>query len=166
MKFFQETFDLLYNCLYMPMKNLAKVFLDPLTLSISFILGVAYDWLHHRWELDHIISWKLFTGVVVLLMIDTVLGMWKHWHLKTFSSSGFSKLLGKVVIYWAFFKMADIVARVQMLGWTGDFMVSALLIREAISITENMAILRPELILNWILKRLKDFDEDGKVDNK
>lgn len=166
MKIFQETFDLLYNCLYMPMKNLAKVFIDPLTLSISFSLGVAYDWLHHRWELDHIISWNLFTGVVVLLMIDTVLGMWKHWKLKTLSSNGFSKLFGKVIIYWAFFKMADVVARVQMLGWTGDFMVSALLIREAISITENMAILRPELIPSWILKRLKDFDEDGKVDNK
>ena len=166
MKFLNDTFDLLYNGLYMPVKNLAKVFIDPLTLSISFSLGVAYDWLHHRWELDHIISWNLFTGVVVLLMIDTVLGMWKHWNLKTFSSSGFGKLLGKVVIYCAFFKMSDIVARVQMLGWTGDFMVSALLIREAISITENMAILRPELIPSWILKRLKDFDEDGKVDNK
>lgn len=166
MKFFNDTLDLLYNSLYMPMKNLAKVFIDPLTLSISFSLGVAYDWLRHRWELDHIISWNLFTGVVVLLMIDTVLGMWKHWNLKTFSSSGFGKLLGKVVIYWAFFKMADIVARVQMLGWTGDFMVSALLIRESISITENMAILRPELIPSWILKRLKDFDEDGKIDNK
>lgn len=166
MKFFEETFDLLYTTFCIPVKNVVKVFADPLTLSISFSLGVAYDWLHHRWELDHIISWNLFTGVVVLLMIDTVLGMWKHWHLKTFSSSGFGKLLGKVVIYWAFFKMADIVARVQLLGWTGDFMVSALLIREAISITENMAILRPELIPSWILKRLKDFDEDGKVDNK
>jgi len=166
MKVLHETYELLYNCLWLPTKNLGKVFIDPLTLSISFSLGVAYDWLHHRWELDHIISWNLFTGVVVLLLIDTVLGVWKHWQMKTLSSNGFGKLFGKVIIYWAFFKMADIVARVQMLGWTGDFMVSALLIREAISITENMAILRPELIPSWILKRLKDFDEDGKVDNK
>ena len=99
MKFFNDTLGLLYTTFCIPVKNVVKVFADPLTLSISFSLGVAYDWVHHRWELDHIISWNLFTGVVVLLMIDTVLGMWKHWHLKTFSSSGFGKLLGKVVIY-------------------------------------------------------------------
>jgi hypothetical protein len=48
-----------------------------------------------------------------------------------------------------------------------DLCYAALVVREAISIIENLGVIKPGLIPLWILKRLKQYDNEGtfKGDN-
>lgn len=156
----------LYNFFNPHVRSLSRVFLDPITLSLSAMLGGIITCIHQAWDRDHVVSWELITGLATLIIIDTFLGVWKHTKLGTISSSGFGSFAGKVIIYVLFEKTVEQIAGIKILEWTGDVLISALLIREAISIIENMASIRPELIPGWILKRLKDFDEDGKINQK
>jgi hypothetical protein len=39
---------------------------------------------------------------------------------------------------------------------------AALLVRESISIIENIGAIKPDLLPKWILKRLKSFDDKGQ----
>ena len=148
-----------------PIKKLWTVFSDPVTLSVTAGLGILAQKIQLAFVRDHIISWDLVTAVVSLLMVDTFLGVWKHHKLGTLNSKGFGSFMAKVVIYWLFIKTADHIARVKLLEWSGDILISGLLVREGISIFENMGVIYPGIVPPWILKKLRDFDDDGKVND-
>jgi phage-related holin len=146
-----------------PFKSIIKVFTHQDTLTASAGLGLLITTIKAAFIRDHVVSWDLVTGLLTLLMVDTFLGVWKHAKRGSLSSSGFGKFAGKVIIYWLFVKVVDKIAGATLLSWTGDVMISALMVREAISIFENIAYLYPELVPKWILRKLKDFDEAGPI---
>ena len=47
-------------------------------------------------------------------------------------------------------------------GWFDDLAYSAIVVREAISIIENIGAINNNLLPPWILKRLRQFDSTGK----
>jgi len=94
----------------------------------------------------------------------------KAWKRGTVSSQGFTGVMLKVFVYGAFvivlhgLESFSEKAAVQMaFDWVGTLGYAAVLVREAISIIENLGAIKKGLIPEWILAKLKDFDEDGNI---
>ena len=109
--------------------------------------------------------------LAILVMLDTVTGVWKAIKLKKVSSKGFGSVITKVLVYGIFaivlhiletFSDKDVVK--FAFDWIGTAGYVAMLVRESISVIENLGAIQSDLIPSWILKKLKDFDDDGKFD--
>ena len=135
-----------------------------LSISVSFIIQIFEKYFFNDWQ---------FLGFLVVLMsIDTITGFIKYWKLKQISSKGFSALFIKFLLYSSVLITGHVLTQFQINGnqniifsWIDDLIYSAIVVREAISIFENIAIINPELFPQWILKRLKAFDESGNLND-
>lgn len=145
-----------------PIVGLAKIYLNPKLFILGISLTGIMQVIKIQFEKDHNISYDITLNILYLVIIDTFLGVWKHWKLKSLSSEGWAKFTTKIIIYWLFIKVVDKVTVVTYIDWTGDLLLSGLLVREAISIIEKMGVIYPNIIPPWILKRLKTFDKTGK----
>lgn len=147
-----------------PLKGLLSVYSQPKLL----VIGATYAAVKAYFTEGLNISPQLTFGLIELVIIDTILGIWKHIKRRTVSSTGFGNFATKVIIYWLFIRAAEQLAKIKVaevasLSWTGDLLISGLLIREGISILENMEAIRPGIVPGWITKRLQDIDDDGEL---
>jgi len=115
-------------------------------------------------------DWKFMAFMAVFIVLDTITGVVKAWKRGTVSSQGFTGVMIKVFVYGAFvivlhgLESFSEKAAVQMaFDWVGTLGYAAVLVREAISIIENLGAIKKGLIPEWILAKLKDFDQDGNV---
>lgn len=154
-----KTLSLLWASFKSPIIGICKVY----TSLPLFLVGISFASIKAIFIRDHIVSWDRTVSILQLVIIDTFLGIWKHAKKKTLSSDGWGKVTTKVIIYWLFIKVVNHIVQIKYLEWTGDLLLSGLLVREAISIIENMGVIYPGIIPGWILKRLKQFDENGKI---
>jgi hypothetical protein len=60
-------------------------------------------------------------------------------------------------------KVANWLALIPLLGITGDVIICGMMVRETISIGENIEAIQPGTLPKWLVKRLKDFDDDGQI---
>lgn len=117
-------------------------------------------------------DWHFFIFLTVLVGLDTILGIVKHWKLNTLSSKGFAALFSKFLIYGAVLILTHVLKNFEIGGaaniifsWVDDAIYSAIVIREAISILENAGAISPGILPSWILKKFKQFDENGSFNN-
>jgi toxin secretion/phage lysis holin len=110
-----------------------------------------------------------------MIAIDTMLGIWKAWKYSVLSSSRFGGMIIKSVLYAFFLIVVHNLTNFStneltksLFLWVEELCYAALLVREAISIVENIGAIKPDLLPKWILKRLKSFDEKGQfqIDNE
>lgn len=115
-------------------------------------------------------DWQFLFFLLVLVGVDTTSGFVKHWKNETVSSLGFAKLFWKLIVYALFLITTHVLTNFTVDGgdaghvifeWVDTIVYAALLVRESISICENLAHISPGLIPQWILKRLQQFDETG-----
>lgn len=110
-------------------------------------------------------DWEFLKFLFVICSVDTMLGFFKAMKHKEVSSKGFGMIFKKIIVY----SSALIVTHVLMnftinnkgqilFGWIDSMIFSAIVVREAISIFENIAAIDDSLIPNSILKYLKQFD--------
>lgn len=137
---------------------------------MKFILA----YLAAGWTLAPLISWfekyifsdwefLIFLGVIVA--VDTLLGVVKALYLREFSSKGFGMLLRKILVYAGALVATSALVRFTVDGapqgafrFFDNVVFSAIMVREAISIFENIAEIDPDAMPKWILKYLKKFD--------
>jgi phage-related holin len=107
-----------------------------------------------------------------LVALDTFTGVWKAFKLKKISSKGFGSVITKVLVYGIFaivLHALEAFSDKEMVkiafDWIGTFGYAAMMVREAISVIENLGAIQADLIPSWILKKLKDFDDDGKFND-
>jgi phage-related holin len=124
-------------------------------------------WMHFT-EKYVFADWQFLNFFVVLVTIDTVLGWYKACKGGSFSIKLLHMLIQKIIIYICFLVLVHIVSHFTIEGeknsfftWFNSFAYSAIIVRESISVLENMGAIRPGLIPSWILKKLKQFDKDG-----
>lgn len=148
-----------------------------LYLSIYRIRSTFFHTWDLAWKLSPVVlfiekyvfaDWQFFRFLMVLVTVDTILGIWKHWIRGSISSRGFGMLIQKLILYLFFLILVHIVSHFTVegfkndfFGWFTSFGYSAIIVRESISIIEKMGIIRPGLIPLWILKRLQQYDKDG-----
>lgn len=114
-------------------------------------------------------DWDFLPFIVILVIVDTVTGIWKSVKKNDFSSYAFGAVLTKVILYALYFVVIHNLTNfsqndfvITLFTWVQQLGYAAIIVREAVSIIENMGIISPGLIPKWILKRLRQFDKDGK----
>lgn len=114
-------------------------------------------------------DWEFFMFLSVLVWTDLFLGVWKHYKLETISSKGFGKAIEKFIIYGVVLILAHVLCRYTVNGttnvifaWMPNVLYGVLVVKESISIMENIGVIYPNVIPSWILKKLKEYDKNGK----
>ena len=116
----------------------------------------------------HLVETYLFSDfefliwLFILVVLDTVTGMVLAWREKGFSSFGFGKVIVKVLLYCIALVVVNVLQNftidgrpVAVFDWIDYFLLTAMVLREAISIFENIAHIQPGLLPGWILVHLK-----------
>ena len=110
-------------------------------------------------------DFEFLIWLFILICLDTLTGMIYSWREKTFSSFGFSKVIIKVILYAIALIVVNVLQNFKIGGveiavfdWIDYFLLTAMVLREAISIFENIARIEPALLPKWIVAHLKAFD--------
>ena len=148
------------------MKTKLRYFKTPFIVAIPLtpILGCFETYIFGDWE--------YLKFLLILVAIDSLLGVWKHIILKTCSSKGYGQVAKKLVLYGIVLIIGNSLASfpikgesVDSLRWIEYFFCTMLMIREAISCIENIGVIYPGLIPSFVLERLKEFP-DNRADIK
>ena len=131
----------------------------PLTIGVNFLNYIYQDWEFARW-------------VAVAVAVDTVAGLVKHWLHKDISSESFwRKFCRKILVYLLLLITSNVLTHYTVQGhtvgatqWVGEYLCVFMLIREGISVLENVNAIVP-IVPAWLLRRLKDFNEKGEYVN-
>ena len=112
-------------------------------------------------------DWEFVKYLVVLVVIDTILGFSKHYIKHDISSKAYGMIAKKIMSYSIVMIVAHVVAtfrvggeQIESLVWFRYFACSALMVREAISIIENLEVISPGFIPKSIVRRLSEFDSN------
>ncbi len=114
--------------------------------------------------------WVIYLAVLVVL--DTILGFTKHWLSNTVSSRGWGDVGVKLLLYSSVLILGHVLGHVEVaaesgtsqLSWFKTFSCIFLIVREALSIVENIEEIKPGFFPAWLVKRLyvirgKEYDE-------
>lgn len=128
----------------------------PTTIAVNIMKYVYQDWEFAKW-------------IAVAIVIDTIAGIVKHWIRKDISSEEFwSKFSKKIFVYLVLLILSNILANYEVNGhlvgptqWISEYLCVFMIIREAISVVENVNAIMP-VVPRWLLRRMKDFNEKGE----
>lgn len=114
-------------------------------------------------------DWQFLVFLLILIAVDTIVGFLYAWRTNSLDSEDFSKLFIKVISYLLILILTHVMVHFtvngqvnNLFGWFNSAAYSSLMIRESLSILKNLGKLYPGLIFPQLLKKLKDFDSDGK----
>lgn len=140
------------------MTGIGMVSLVALPLNVLVDMGryVFQDWEFAKW-------------ICIAVALDTALGLVKAWQRKDISSEEFgNRFFRKIGIYIALMILSNVLTNMRVHGsvvrateWVGEYLCTFMIVREAISILENVNAIMP-IVPAWFLARLKDFTEKGE----
>lgn len=109
-------------------------------------------------------DWDFGKALLIIVVFDTLTGVWKSIKLHQFKSYTFGGFITKAILYSIFLAVIQTLTAVtgDTYVWVKPAAYTGIIAREAISCIENMGVIAPKLVPTWILKRLKDFDNEGK----
>lgn len=143
------------------MKNLKLVCIVALPLNV--ILNVDF------FRIYVFSDWEFVKWLAVLMVVDTALGIIKHWFTKDISSKEYGMVGKKLIVYSAVMILAHVLSSftvnnlpVTTLQWFGSFGCTVLMVREGLSIIENIEAILPGFFPKSIVNRLKDFNSEKK----
>ena len=114
-------------------------------------------------------DWDFFKFFFPLIVMDTAAGVIKNWKYGTLSNSAWGKIIWKLLTYGFILILAHIITHFTVEGkvvivfsYFDEAIYSALVVKESISILENVGAINKNLVPKWLLQRLKQFDTSGK----
>lgn len=118
-------------------------------------------------------DWEFVKWLVVMMFIDTLLGFVKHLIARDVSSRAWGMIAKKLIIYSCVLVLSHVMSNFSIAGqvvdsfvWFRYFACTALMIREALSIIENVEEICPGFFPVAIINKLKGFDSiTGKKEN-
>ena len=131
----------------------------PLTVIVGFFKYIYTDWEFAKW-----------IGVAIIL--DTILGFAKHLIHKDSNSDDFwAGFCKKICAYIALMILSNVLTNFRVNGsiigetqWMGSYLCTFMMVREAISVLENInAIVK--ILPVGLLKRFRDFNDLGEYIN-
>lgn len=137
------------------------LFMLAISLCLTPIVGFLEKYMFSDWEFVRFL--------VILVAGDTFLGFVKAWRNHKVHSKGFAQIFFKLIAYMSVlilthvlthYKVNDNPANIFL--WFDDMAYAAMIVRESISILENIGAIYPRAVPVWLLKRLKEFDLKGK----
>ena len=110
-------------------------------------------------------DWEFVKWLIVLVCVDTGLGFVKHWLSKDVSSKAYGMITKKLIIYSGVLILSHVMGNFSIAGqvvdsfvWFRYFACTALMVREALSIIENVEEIYPGFFPAAIINKLKGFD--------
>ncbi len=110
-------------------------------------------------------DWEFVRWLVILMLIDTILGFVKHYIAHDLSSKAWGQVARKVTVYACTLILAHVMSSFTVDGdtietfvWFRYFACSALMVREALSIVENVEEISPGFFPKSIITKLNEFD--------
>lgn len=117
-------------------------------------------------------DWEFLLFLLILITGDTILGFINAWQKHLLHSKGFGQILWKLFAYCSVLIVTHVLTHYRVDGvqnyiflWFDDTAYAAMVLREAISILENIGLIYPGLVPKWILSRLKQMNLTGKLEN-
>ncbi len=134
-------------------------------MVISFILALPIAPVIELFEKYVFGDWEFVKYLVILMIIDTALGFTKHYIAHDLSSKAWGQVARKVMVYACALILAHVMSSFTVDGNTVDtfvwfryFACSVLMVREALSIVENVEEIAPGFFPKAIVTKLKEFD--------
>ena len=128
----------------------------------TFIAALPVSWIAEFLQMYVVgdCHWVLY--LAVLMTLDTLLGFTKHWMTHTVSSKGWGDVGIKLLLYSAVLILGHVLGNVEVaagtgtahLTWFKTFACIFLILREALSIVENIEEIKPGFFPKWLVKRL------------
>jgi hypothetical protein len=120
-------------------------------------------------------DWDFLGFLLILLFLDTALGIWKGIKYNNFSSNIFGNLFKKVAIYCvclisihsisSYMHSSSVSGNIELFKTIAfhfdNLFYFSIMFRELWSINENINALGYKFLPAFILKHMKDFDERG-----
>lgn len=117
-------------------------------------------------------DWQFGIYLTMLVLVDSATGTYNAWKNKTIESKAWKGVLEKFLLYGAALIMCHAMMNFTIKGeaagrfdWLDDVVYLAMMVREAMSIIENIGEIRPNLLPKWLTSRFKKFDESGNVND-
>ncbi|MVT11388.1 phage holin family protein [Chitinophaga tropicalis] len=130
-------------------------------LTLGWAMAPVISWIEKYVFSD----WEFLKFLFVIVSVDTALGLFKAIRQRQVSSKGFGMVLRKIIIYTSALVATSALTKFTVSGapqvafsFLGNVVFSAIMVREAISIFENIAEIDPGVLPGWILKYLQKFD--------
>ena len=127
---------------------------------LSFVIMIIDKYVFNDWE--------FIAMLTVLIALDTILGFYIAFVKKDVSSDKFAKLFTKIIVYMVMLICSHSATHVKangseimILAWLDSVIYSGIVVREILSLFEKCAIIQPSLVPQWIIKRLKQYNETG-----
>jgi phage-related holin len=127
---------------------------------LSFVIMIIDKYVFNDWE--------FIAMLTVLIALDTILGFYVAFLNKEVSSDKFAKLFTKIIVYMVMLICSHSATHVKangsdivILAWLDSVIYSGIVVREILSLFEKCAIIQPNLVPQWIIKRLKQYNETG-----
>lgn len=132
-----------------------------ISLAISPFIGFVEKYFYSDWE--------FLKFLIIMIAGDTLLGFLKHWKCKTLSSNAWGKIIFKLISYMSLLIVAHVFVSYRIggelmpfFGWFEKLVLTSLLVKEGISIIENIGAINESFVPKWLLAKLKEFDNTGK----
>ena len=140
----------------------------PMISIVSLPLSIVADFSRYLYQ-----DWEFAKWIAVAIVIDTILGVWKHLlHKDASSESFFSKFGKKIVIYILLLILSNVLANFTVNGsvvgatqWVGTYLCVFMMVREGFSCVENIQAIYPIFPTSFV-RRLKDFNDRGEYIKK
>jgi phage-related holin len=127
---------------------------------LSFVIMIIDKYVFNDWE--------FIAMLTVLIALDTILGFYVAFINKEVSSDKFAKLFTKIIVYMVMLICSHSATHVKangsdivILAWLDSVIYSGIVVREILSLFEKCATIQPNLVPQWIIKRLKQYNETG-----
>jgi phage-related holin len=135
------------------------------------LLGISFGPILNIIEKYFFNDWEFAIWISLLVGLDTFTGMWKAFRKKELSSKGYGQVITKIIIYGIFLIVCHALQNFTIgktnsgwFGWIDNIAFGTLMVREAISIFENLAIISPTVFPTKWIDKLKQIQDD-KIDN-
>lgn len=142
--------------------------LPSMSLIIAFPLSIFAEIGQYFYQ-----DWEFAKWIGVAVFVDTVLGIVKHLIHKDASSEDFwNKFAKKIFVYMILLIIANVLTNYTVGGnvvgttqWMGTYICTYMIVRESVSVVENVNAIYP-IFPTSIIKRFKDFNDKGEYIKK
>lgn len=121
-------------------------------------------------------DWQFAITMIILVGLDTFLGILYSWKSETISSKKFSNLFYKIIIYGVALVTVHSIANhtvngkennilASLIPWIDSVIYSLILLREVLSIDEKCGKLGYPFLPKFIRKKYMEFDKNGIYQN-
>ncbi|WP_040555570.1 bacteriophage holin [Prevotella disiens] len=139
-----------------------------MTSLVSLPLTIVADISRYFYQ-----DWEFAKWIAIAILVDTILGVWKHLlHKDASSGRFFIHFSKKITIYMLLLIISNVLANCTVQGsvvgatqWISTYLCVFMIVREGFSCVENIQAIYPIFPTNFV-RRLKDFDEKGEYIKK